>query len=155
MKLSADSPEVILQVSNKILNFWQFFWFLCICMLTLLMQKTLFGRTSKLQHAKMHVFGKQKSGFFKMWDTLTMIQLRKKKQLTNLLSPLKAFFDHLQGRWENSIFRFFWEFPFFTMFDSLTSLMCAKSENFKKSIFFDFLSGLASGQKMILGAKEH
>ena len=79
-----DSLEVILQVSNKILNFWYFFRFLCLCMLTLLMQKKDFGRTSKLQHAKMHVLGNQKSGFFKVWDTLTMIQLRKKKHLTSM-----------------------------------------------------------------------
>ena len=105
--------EIILQVSNKILNFWQFFQFLCICMLTLLMQKTLFGRTSKLQYAKMHVFGNQKSGFFKVWDTLTIIQLRKKKHLTNVVSTLKPFYDHLQGRWENMIFLiFFWIFVF-------------------------------------------
>ena len=93
------------------MNFWQFFRFLCLCILTLLMQKRDFGRTSKLQHAKMHVLGNQKSGFFKVWDTLTMIQLRKKKHLTNVSSPLKTFFDHLQGRWENrkkSIFSIFW-----------------------------------------------
>ena len=90
-----------------------------------------------------------------MWDTLTIIQVRKKKQLTNVLSPLKAFFDHLQGRWENMIFLIFFEFALFNIFGSFTALMCAKSENFEKSIFFDFLSGLASGQKMLLGAKQH
>ena len=134
------------------MNFWQFFRFLCLCMLTLLMQKRDFGRTSKLQHAKMHVLGNQKSGFFKVWDTLTMIQLRKKKHLTNVSSPLKTFFDHLQGRWENPKKSIFWKFPFSTVFGSFASAMCAKSEIFKKSIFFDFLSGLASGQKMFLVA---
>ena len=135
--------------------FWQFFRFLWICMLTLLMQKPLFGRTTKLQHPKMHVFGNQKCGFLKVWDTLTMIQLRKKKHLTNVSSPLKTFFDHLQGRWENPKKSIFWKFPFFAVFGSFTAAMCTKSENFKKSIFLDFLSGLASGQKMFLGANQH
>ena len=67
-------------------------------MLTLLLQKTPFGRSLTKKYAKIHDFRNQKSGFFKVWDTLPMIQPRKKKHLTNVSSPLKTFFDHLQGR---------------------------------------------------------
>ena len=137
------------------MNFWQFFRFLCLCMLTLLMQKTPFGRSLTKKYTKIHVFGNQKSGFFKVWDTLTMIQLRKKKHLTNVLSPLKTFFDHLHGRWENMIFLIFFEISFFNVFAFFTALLCPKSEFFEKSIFSNFLSDLASGQKMVLGAKQH
>ena len=126
------------------MNFWQFFRFLCPCILTLLMQKTLFGRTRSVKYAKIHDFRNQKSGFFKVWDTLTMIQLRKKKHLTNVLSPLKTFYDHLQGRWENMIFLIFFEISFFNVFAFFTTPMCPKSEFFEKSIFCNFLSDLAS-----------
>ena len=137
------------------MNFWQFFRFLCLCMLTLLMQKTPFGRYLTKKCAKIYVLGNQKSGFFKVWDTLTMIQLRKKKHLTNVLSPLKTLYDHLQGRWENMIFLIFFEISFFNVFAFFTALMCPKSEFFEKSIFCNFLSDRASGHKMFLGAKEH
>ena len=137
------------------MNFRQFFRFLCLRMLTLLMQKTILGRTRSVKYAKIHDFRNQKSGFFKVWDTLTMIQLRKKKHLTNVLSPLKTFYDHLQGRWENMIFLIFFEISFFNVFAFFTTLMCSKSEFFEKSIFSNFLSDLASGHKMFLGAKEH
>ena len=120
------------------MNFRHFFRFLCLCMLTLLMQKTLFGRTSKLQHAKMHVFGNQKNGFFKVWDTLTMIQLRKKKHLTNVVSPLKTFFDHLQGRWENRKKTIFWKPHFFAVCWFLYCHNECKKWNFQKIDFFRF-----------------
>ena len=137
------------------MNFRQFFRFLCLRMLTLLMQKTILGRTRSVKYAKIHDFRNQKSGFFKVWDTLTMIQLRKKKHLTNLLSALKTFYDHLQGRWENMIFLIFFEISFFNVFALFTALMCPKSKFFEKSIFCNFLSNRASGHKRFLGAKEH
>ena len=137
------------------MNFWQFFRFFCIYMLTLLTQKTVLGYSFTEKYAKIHDFRNQKSGFFKVWDTLTMIQPRKKKHLTNVSSPLKTFFDHLQGRWENMIFLIFFESPFFTNFVTFTVLMHAKSEFSEKSIFSNFLSDLANGHIMYLGAKEH
>ena len=132
-------------IFDTFFDFYGYIW-------TLLLQKTVLGRTRSVKYAKIHDFRNQKSGFFKVWDTLTMIQPRKKKHLTNVSSPLKTFFDHLQGRWENMIFLIFFEFPFFTNFCSFTLVMCAKSEISEKSIFFNFLSDLASGQKTFLGA---
>ena len=137
------------------MNFWHIFRFLWLYIWTLLLQKTVLGRTRSVKYAKIHDFRNQKNGFFKVWDTLTIIQLRKKKHLTNVLSPLKTFYDHLQGRWENMIFLIFFGFSFFNIFGPFTAVMYPKSDFLKKSIFLNFFKDLASCHKMFLGAKEH
>ena len=97
IKLSADSLEVTLQDSNKILNFSHFFRFLLDVMLTLLMQKTHFWPTEGLWSIVKNDFMAKKCQFFKVEDTSTIIIPREKKHLIGVYLALKPFWDNLSG----------------------------------------------------------
>ena len=95
IKLSADSLEVTLQDSNKIVNFSHFFRFLLDVMLTLLMQKTHFWPTEGLWSIVKNDFMVKKCRFFKVEDTSTIIILREKIHFNSVHSLLKPFLDNL------------------------------------------------------------
>ena len=98
IKLSADSLEVSWQDSNIFLNFWYDFRFLQPLMLTLLMQ--VFGLIYAAQRVQ-NCITMKKCRFFKVEDTFTMMQPRKKKHLTKVSSGLKTFYYHLRCSWDN------------------------------------------------------
>ena len=100
-KLSADSLEVTLQDSNKILMFTHFFRFPSENMQHLLMQKTLFEAPKGLCNRAKNVLRVKKCRFFKVRDTLTTMLPRKKKHLTIVVSPIKTFYDHSRTFWDD------------------------------------------------------
>ena len=106
-KLSADSLEVTLQDSNKILMFTHFFRFPSENMQHLLMQKTLFEAPKGLCNRAKNVLRVKKCRFFKVRDTLTTMLPRKKKHRTIVVSPLKTFYDHSRTFWNNLNFLVF------------------------------------------------
>ena len=117
IKLSADSLEVTLQDSNKILNFSHFFRFLLDVLLTLLMQKTYFLPAEGLWSIVKNDFMVKKCGFFKVEDTSTTIIPQEKRHPIGVYPVLKPFWDNLLGIWDIVKNWYIWLliFPWYTL----------------------------------------
>ena len=155
IKLSADSLEVTLQDSNKILNFSHFFRFLLDVLLTLLMQKTDFLPAEGLRSIVKNDFMVKKCGFFKVEDTSTIIIPLEKRHINSIYLPLKPFLDNLRG-----LYGFLQKSKniqcSFLLWVTFATKVCIMGRLKVKYInFWRYLKSLISCPKMVLGLDKH